>query len=383
MQNGSFGSDTGASAIMSAINYSVGTGQSTAISIMNPLGPALFEGVQIQLMAASASSDPSQTLTMQDSQTLLFSLLSLYSDESFAMNKSVWESTPIHAVECGLSLCTNLYQSEVINGTLSENITATASVRVPSSYQSRYTPPGLDGCTNITNLSSASIGNSSWSPAYLPYYIPRSDFSLEAPNSTQDTVNITQAALDSIIKYLSTLVVSADNPANVTLDSRGVLMGSEIMRAIYAACNASGLSSASSNSSVSTPFSPAPGFANLAYALTSAIRNAGNSKQFQYGSMEVPTTYIQIRWGAITVPAVVLGSTLIFLAVCIWRTARSDLKAWKENPLPSLIVGLVGEAQTRANAKLDEKQWTEEALNEVCRDLRVELKERTKPELDV
>ena len=114
--------------------------------------------------------------------------------------------------------------------------------------------------------------------------------------------------------------------------------------------------------------------------MTSIIRNADLSN-FQTGSGKIWTIYIQIRWPVITVPALIVGFGVIFLAVCIWQTKNAGLRPWKEQLLPSLVAGLEGETRRAIRDKLDEKGWEDGAFEEVCKTLKVTLKDSKRPEL--
>ena len=372
------------------ISYNITSG--STVSLLNQIGLAFDAekeqyGVMIDVLSARWAANPNETLSFRDSQTLLSSFLMLYSNPSYASNKTAWESTPINAIECGLLLCTNLYQSSVANNALSENITSTASVRVSTSYQpiSRCSDTSLPslaanipGCTILAdtyaNQSGPAAENDSWIPAYQQKPIPRTDFSLEAPLGMHGIFNISQAAIDSVASYLGSLLDSGLYLSHrLSLSSDGLQRGSNQMRALYAACS-------SPNSSPS--YSPEPIFSNIAYAMTTAFRNAGNQSTFQTGSTQEWTIYIQIRWGAISVPVLVTTFGVIFLAISIWRTRRAGLaQPWKDNPLPGLLAGLEGEQRRRMKSKLEEQDWKKDRLEEACKNLKVRLRDGTRPVL--
>ena len=387
MQEGEF-SVNGAAFPSLGIQYTIRAGTG-ALSLFNPVG--LYSDSSpssLGLLAVQSAADPSQTSTFRTSQTLLWSLLAIYPDLSYLTNKTAWESTRIYAIECGLSLCSNGYNSTLENGHLIEKITNTTSKRIPDSYQPQ--PLNLTQLTGLgINLSSPLPTNKSWTPAFEEFYIPRTDFALEASPGVAKTFNVTQPALDSVISYLLTIldgtVVDNSSATNATmvLSETGEPSGSVALRAIYASIFPATDSLTPNSFLFASASSPEPVFENLAAALTSAIRNAGDPAIFQLGQTQAWNTYIQIRWEAFAGSALTVICGAVFLAICIWRTNYEGLKSWKDHPLPTLIAGLEGEARTEMKENLAKGYWHEKSIKKYGKELKVKLKDKMKPELEV
>lgn len=112
------------------------------------------------LMTARATANPKETLHFIDMETLLLSVSMLRAADSYHENLTRWETTSIAAVECGLYMCINTYNTSVTQGNLSETTVGTWSNKVP---MSRQVGSGIEsGAIRITNPTA--LGTPIWNP---------------------------------------------------------------------------------------------------------------------------------------------------------------------------------------------------------------------------
>ena len=385
----------------------------------NPLGLAGdFENFRARVFATHVTGHPNETFTFQDSDVLLFSLLALHANPSYIEGESSWESAKMAAMECGLYLCTKTYSSVVVNGTLNESIIATESSRTADSYSLvpgwiTNTTMGPSRPDSITKLSDPVLRNGSSAALFQPFFVPRTDMSLSAKGGAPgtDTIfNITQTALDAITQHLifgfsspipaQNLTLPLSLPSNFSANAISNKVGDAAIMELLALNSVVARSPdggkvghgpilnlfdswyGSGFLDATEPLSLSPYFDNLAYAITSVMRNAAEPQAFNQGITHQWAVCIKVRWFIITVPMLFVLGSIIFLASCIRRTAgASGLRVWKENPLPGLIMGLRDEERAKAKAVLDAAGWDEETLEMLCRELMVELRDPRRLEL--
>jgi hypothetical protein len=87
----------------------------------------------------------------------------------------------------------------------------------------------------------------------------------------------------------------------------------------------------------------------LARALTDAMRSTPASQDMIEGKTYELETYIEVRWGWLTLPVGLLGASLIFLAWTMFRTCREsdNLGVWKTSAIATLLYGLPDEMQKK------------------------------------
>ena len=381
----------------------------------NPIGMRLdFSNYSSRILSTHTTAEPNNTFTFSNSSNLLFSIQTLYSTMSYIENKNDWNSTQVDATECAVYLCTNTYTSAVVNGTLVESVSATASLRIPNSYSpipDQLTKNSSDRSLNplsITNFSDPLFNSSSSAPVFQPYYVSRTNLSLSAPPGMSGMFNVTQGTLEGMIEALldgfAGFTNNESNPASLpanatntwsgfstnqrgmsiqslaTLEADGTVLLENNAKAVSAVAGMLFHGPHTKNASAGLDALDRY-FDNLASSMTSVIRNDGDPALFQAGAAQQWAVYIQVRWGVLAVPVFFVVSSLIFLAICIWRTNSLGLYPWKENPLPGLITGLEGEARIMAKVKLEEEGWGEKTFDKISRDMQVMLRDQQRPEL--
>ena len=87
----------------------------------------------------------------------------------------------------------------------------------------------------------------------------------------------------------------------------------------------------------------------LATSMTNAFRESpGNGTIAVTGQSFEMASFVHIRWGWITLPAIVVAMTGVFLGLAMWRSRRTRTSVWKSSAIAMLFHGLDG--KTRAEA---------------------------------
>lgn len=89
---------------------------------------------------------PKDTYNLQDWDTLIAAFVLLRPSEGYFKGEIPWENDVMSATECGLRLCTKVFQPNVTNGEAHETLLSDAFERVPASFQ----PINGDFVTNDT-----------------------------------------------------------------------------------------------------------------------------------------------------------------------------------------------------------------------------------------
>ncbi|KAL9109478.1 MAG: hypothetical protein Q9227_005813 [Pyrenula ochraceoflavens] len=100
---------------------------------------------------------------------------------------------------------------------------------------------------------------------------------------------------------------------------------------------------------------PIPLFPRISKSLTKYVRSVTPSQQAYRsngypvnwtgvgtvnGTTHYDEVFVSVRWPWLTFPATLIALTVLFLALTIAGTARSDVAAWKSSPIPLLFHGL-------------------------------------------
>lgn len=86
------------------------------------------------VLQAAVVADPNLTINFKMSQTLLAAFTVIRADNSHTLGSADWDAANASAMECGLELALNVYNSSVVNNVLLEQIVASVSQKVPGSW---------------------------------------------------------------------------------------------------------------------------------------------------------------------------------------------------------------------------------------------------------
>ena len=110
----------------------------------------------------------------------------------------------------------------------------------------------------------------------------------------------------------------------------------------------------------------------MATVLSNMIRTVGDNETYLDGEAYTREVYVQVQWGWMAFPLVLLALSLAFLVATILRTsANGPTEVWKTSAMPSLIYGLPKETQAHLNPT---RMWG--STNKEAKNVRVKLSPR-------
>ncbi|KAK1969476.1 hypothetical protein LY78DRAFT_346834 [Colletotrichum sublineola] len=152
-------------------------------------------------LVAKATSQPLETLSFQDSDTLIVSFAMIEASKEFRENGQPWEDSSVTAQECALYFCTNIYQSDIVQGSLRETVLGTYTHRDLDSFLTTN-PQNTAGSKwyNANTSYSLNYNEMDMNRTDLQLFISKEDYrtstGLEAKQNLQ--FNITQNAAGSL-----------------------------------------------------------------------------------------------------------------------------------------------------------------------------------------
>ena len=316
------------------------------------------EANTFSVLQAAVVADPNLTLNFKDSQTLLAAFTTIRADDSYVLGSADWDAAPASAMECGLELSLNVYNSSVVNNILVEHILASASHKVPGSWlplanfnQDDLHPDGLE--VDPGTLESNSI--------YHHTFLYRDDYALD-PDALQRNISgqfkITQKTIQSTVDFLTSLIRPDNDNATVKAVTQGdqpalYIYGSPILQPLF------------SQTDLSTTFDA------VARGMSNAVRNLGAEPML--GTTQHLVRYYQVRWAFLALPlslitsesyqsvngmAILANSILpfgtIFFILSIIDAHRAKVPNWKANSIATMVHGpdelLQRELRTKSHA---------------------------------
>ena len=208
-----------------------------------------------------------------------------------------WQNTTDQAYECALWACVQAFETWQVNSNQTQVVRRSWDKVDDSSFR--------DVNDNVTFVD-----------------LPK-DMNIQMG----DNFSFLQLAAVSLINYLEPLF---DGNINVTVDAQ--FPSSDVIQALW---NASAdldiwmKNVASSLTNVIRSFNPAP------------QRAAFEGTGYQLG--------YDVRWAWIILPAVLVGTSVLLLAVVMTRTALNDVHPWKGSPLAFLFMNVDDNMATRAH----------------------------------
>ncbi|KAG9525106.1 hypothetical protein KCV07_g1375, partial [Aureobasidium melanogenum] len=240
------------------------------------------------------------------------------------LGSAAWDAADASAMECGLELTLNVYNSSVRNNVLMEQIVASASERVPGSW---LPSPNIDQRGIHPNNLSVDSGTPEWNPIYHSTFMYRDDYALDPgalKTNVKENFNVSQRSLVSTLDFLTSLirqdhdnatvkaVVQIDQPPFYTY-------GSAILQPLLNQTNTTAT------------------FDAIARSMSNAIRNVGNESVS--GTAQQWVRYYQVRWAFLTLPLTLFTIGSIFFALSILDAHRSGVPNWKANNTATMLHG--------------------------------------------
>lgn len=313
--------------------------------VQGPNGP-IYGAV---MMTTFGTGNASETVSMQDMDTLIWSMTMIRVSADSTNASAAWPDLPRSAMECAISYCVNNLEMEVVNGTLQENVQQASDVtRTSDSWQ----PVG-----DHTDVLNATMVESIEFNGYFSI-VPRTDLSLRSA-ATGGRFNVSQAAVDSISSYIRGTLASTLRELNITTradegrDLAGRLNGYYMMTE----------NEQYSPSAMQVLFSsggddPDGGlratFAALAASMSNAVRTGADdnfggaaASARVSGKRGELTTFYRIVWPWIALQCVVVAAGMVFLVVTVLENRREAgrevpvVPVWKSSSLAVMSRGLV------------------------------------------
>ncbi|KAG9526862.1 hypothetical protein KCV07_g174, partial [Aureobasidium melanogenum] len=248
-------------------------------------------------MVAKSEMQSNNTIYFKGYESLLMSFSIIRADTGYMSNLSMWQDESPAAIECGLFLCLQAYETTVNSGKLVETIVATTRRKTPRSWH-------ITG--DMSSTDSTALGTLDWNPINSNEFDPRTDFQLDASDlnisfpGANETYNATQTFLYSMVDYLVGLL-TPENDFNVldvdyavVYDKKKIVSGRETVRQ-YTTSTVQSLYLSSHLDET---------FLGVANSMTSYLRNAGTHTQ--KGSVQHWTIHYKIRWPFIALPVFVV-----------------------------------------------------------------------------
>lgn len=317
------------------------------------------DGRDREYMVAKVELQPKETLEYHEFESLLMSVSMMRASDEYMQNKAMWQDTTPEAMECGMFLCVNAYNTSVVNGTFNESLIATSHEKVKDSWRPHLREQLDPEKPRNETLS----GTLEWNPINnAAGYSPRGDFQLDPRKleignpSPNQTFSASQSFLSSLTIYLEDLlkpdvtdIYDTTSPGTVQNWTRtseippSLVYSPPIMKTLYHSDNISHT------------------FANVAHSLTSYMRNIGDRPQV--GTAKAWEIHYRVRWAFLILPAVVVVGGAIFVVLTIIETHREGMEAWRTNVIAMLIYSL--DPDTRAQLREERKSKDLDGISEL------------------
>lgn len=278
------------------------------------------------MMTTLGTGNASKTISMQDLDTLIWSMSMIRVTPDPTNSSAAWPNLPHSAMECALHYCINSYSAEVKSGILQENVT-----KVQDAVRARDSWEPETSSDNVRDEISSSIAISDhWSGTR------RTDLSLISPaNNTR--YNISQSAVHGIGSYfgrtfaddLQTFDLLRDKTTNGQLN--GYYMTTGQVR-----YNPSTMQVLFSTKDLNNTFT------SLATSMSNALRG-GSDASFNgvgrdlTGEKGVLTTFYDIQWPWLSLHCASLVLGVMFFVLTLARNRSAP--AWKSSSLAVMTRG--------------------------------------------
>ncbi|KAH0360729.1 hypothetical protein KCU65_g9178, partial [Aureobasidium melanogenum] len=311
------------------------------LTLKNPntyqaVSPEYLGSFVTEYMVAKSEKLPGRTAHFQDYESLLISFSMIKADTSYVSNLSMWQEISPAAMECGLFLCLQAYNTTVQSGRLVETIVASTRRKTPQSWQN----------TEYQSLKKANLtalGTLDWNPINNNGFLNRTDFQLDASalavpiSSANETFNATQTLLCSMVEYLDGLLETEDNS---TLNVDDAMAYDDKLYGIqkYTTPTIQNLFQSSDLNET---------FISVASSVTSYFRNTGNSPQVKRW-----TIHYKISWPFIALPVFVVFGGAVLLVISIYQTYKQNMAVWKDNIIATMVYSVDSDTRSQLRQKL-------------------------------
>lgn len=275
-------------------------------------------------MAAKGISNPGQTLTFQNMDTLIAAVGIVQADPSYEQGGTLWNETKVTATECALYYCAKALRTTVAHNVLDERTIGTWADRVATSSQ-----PKSDWAGNRTAFAvyeaynNYSLLTPSAMSAMTSLDVQRDDLQVRIPAEALEQIpslrneslvfNISAATVGSMTNYINNeFFASALQP-----------------ELVWPRAGQQGFSQAPCAQVLYESTDLATTFSLAATALSSWMRSYGNSTKT--GQQEEWVQHIEVQWAYMIAPLVTFVASCVFVLLAIAETHRLKLEPWKDD----------------------------------------------------
>lgn len=310
------------------------TYNSPAIGIANP---------QAFYMSSFGTGDPAKTNRMQEINTLIWSMSTIYADEESPISISFsWPDMPLRATECALYYCIKTVETKVDNNVIRETTTEeTAAVRDPESWEIML--------STLMNHAPESIPpeNASATLEFNEYYsiVRREDLVLHFPdNPSEPRYSIADYTVWSVSQYIRNLLsTNITGGSNVTAAIADLLPDGAVG---YNGATSYSESTPSGVQHIWEADKPdvADTFGAVATSMTNRLRLSREGYSFDnveevYGRTGTYITLYKTQWEWIALHGLVLFGSALFWCVTVRGSARSlesSVPTWNNSSLATI-----------------------------------------------
>lgn len=301
------------------------------------------------LMSSFGSGNPDKTNSMQDIDTLIWSMSVIHSVKSGPLSDSQgdrWPDVDMSAQECALYYCVKEIELSVDGNIIQENATEVPDAkRDPSSWAPDV--PGPDAYAPENIPPDNELGSLEFNEFYS--HFSRNDLVLHFPDDlNKPSYSISPPAVWSLNHFVEQLLsTNITGGANMTaLISEVLPNNSAGYNGIIDSYGAEPLSLGGIwSSKVDVPAT----FSALATSITNEIRRSVDDEGYGsavLGHTGTPTQYYQTEWAWIVLHGIMLIGGALFFYVTVWNQPSSlgDIPTWKNSSLAVLSQGSIAEA---------------------------------------
>ncbi|CAN8095914.1 unnamed protein product [Discula destructiva] len=307
-------------------------------------------------MTAMGTVEASDLITFVDSTTFLMGFSLIFADEAYLDGSVAWNASRPTGTECGLELCTKIYESEVVDGELSEKVLSSSFHRNEQSLR-----PGLyplhsyqnDGCSQMW---STIVNTSLWYDTKAVGNVARTDLQLfvsdddlkqyNVTGTSRTTFNITDGALRSTVAWMKDQFTNQQliwygnlEETYINMIDGNTFWGQAPITS--ALKNQSGLEAT---------------FGRVADSMTTWMRNLAFEQGPVTGTTWAWTKHIRVIWPFIAFPIIATLAGCIYCLVVIVETRDLGLKPWTDSCLATMAYGIGDDTRGRLQQSKDIKK---------------------------
>lgn len=304
------------------------------------------------IMSAQGTVNGSQLISFRGSTTFLLGFSILHADEKYLEGSVPWASSHPYGTECGLELCTNIYSSDVIEGTLTEQVLHSSTQRTMNSLAPEFIDGNEEECVEYWNQ----LNNNSLYYDYadtstqairrtdLMLFIPDQDavrYNISSPNPP--TFNISDRTLKSTLSWMKKEFASGHFVWYNSVSGDRLNFFEDL-----AFWNQSAMASSL------VDYATLSGtFDRVADSVTGWMRDLGYVQNPIYGTKSSWVLHVSVRWPFIAFPVVTTLAGCVFCIVIISDTQRLGLEPWRDSCLAIMTHGIGDELRDKLSRTID------------------------------